>query len=152
MKLKITESQLNRIKRKLNEQEESNKYSRPVSPSFYVHKSTFKGMPIEEVLSSNFNVTYSIDIDARNWGIKDISLFNIKGPSEIQVEVSYYKHDSEELIEEMTTLYLDWSKLNVEENKNNGAITVDEDVEIVLGNDNEGNLIVNQINMISYTI
>jgi hypothetical protein len=152
MKLKITESQLNRIKSRLNEQEESNKYTRPVSPSFYLNNSTFKGMQIEEVLSSNFNVNYNIDIDARGWGIKDISLFNIVGPNEINVEVSFYPNDSDELKEEMVTLYLDWDKLKTEESKNKGAITIDEDIEIELFNDSDGNLLVKVISLTVYTI
>ena len=151
MKLKLTESQFDRLKANLSESGDDNSYSREVRVSInYYGGVSYKGMEINDILSANVKLSYTIEIDARSWGIKDISLYNITGPSEIQAEVEYFV-DNDNTSNDMVTLQIDWSKLTTDKN-NNGLISVGDELEISLQNDENGNLFVNDLNIEVYSL
>jgi hypothetical protein len=151
MKLKLTESQFDRLKANLSESGDDNSYSREVRVSInYYGGVSYKGMEINDILSANVKLSYTIEIDARSWGIKDISLYNITGPSEIQAEVEYFV-DNDNTSNDMVTLQIDWSKLTTDKN-NNGLISVGDELEINLQNDENGNLFVNDLNIEVYSL
>lgn len=150
-KLRITESQLERLRGKLNEDTDDNRYQREITFNVITSNASFKGKEINDISSSKIRVSYVIEQDIRSWGIKDISLYAINGPTEVEVEVNYYV-DSDNTMDETTVISLDWSKVIVEEIEGKGIITVGDEVEVYVGNDNEGNLIVNEINIVTYTL
>lgn len=151
MKLKLTESQFDRLKANLSEAGNDNSYSREVKVSInYYGGVLYKGMEINDILSANVKLSYTIEIDARSWGIKDISLYNISGPSEIEAEIEYYI-DNDNTSSDMITLQIDWSKLTTDKN-NNGLISVGDELEINLQNDENGNLFVNDLNIEVYSL
>ena len=47
---------------------------------------------------------------------------------------------------------VDWDSINYDSEEPRGMVGIDEDVEIELGNDSEGNFIVNEIRVITYSI
>jgi hypothetical protein len=151
MKLKLTESQFDRLKANLSEVENDNSYSREVRVDInYYNGVMYKGMEINDILSPSVRLSYNIEIDARSWGIKDISLYNISGPSEIQAEIEYYV-DDDNTSADMITLAIDWSKLTTDTNNNGGIITVGDVLEINLMNDKQGNLFVKDLNIEVYS-
>lgn len=150
-KLRITEAQLERLRKNLNEDTDDNRYQREVTLNVITSNASFKGNEINDIPSSKIRVSYVIEQDVRSWGIKDISLYAITGPEQVEIEVDYYV-DSDNTMEETTVISLDWSKITVEEFEGKGIITVGDEVEVYVGNDNEGNLIVNEINVVVYTL
>jgi len=151
MKLKLTESQFDRLKANLSESGNDNSYSREVKVSInYYPGVLYKGMEINDILSANITLSYTIEIDARSWGIKDISLYNISGPSEIEAEIEYYV-DNDNTSSDIITLQLDWSKLTTDK-YNNGLISVGDELEVHLKNDNNGNLFANDLNIEVYSV
>ncbi len=150
-KLKITESQLERLRKNLNEDTDDNRYQREITFNVIASNASFKGNEINDIPSSKIRVSYLIEQDVRSWGIKGISLYAITGPTEIEIEVDYYV-DSDNTMEETTVISLDWNKVIVEEIEGKGLITVGDEVDVYVGNDNEGNLIVNEINIVVYTL
>lgn len=128
----------------LNESSES--YRTEVKLDLNYHGSSFKGREINTISSNPVNVTFDIDIDSREWGIKGISIFNIRGPKQIELEVEYYEDDLEDDFQELSETFiidLDWSKLKEEVEKGTGILTINE-ISITLTNDPEGGLVVSK--------
>lgn len=151
MKLKLTESQFDRLKANLSESGNDNSYSREVKAAInYYGGVLYKGMEINDIVSAKIRLSYTIDIEARSWGIKYITLGNISGPSEIEAEIEYYI-DNDNTSSDMITLQLDWSKLTTDVNRN-GLISVGDEVEINLKNDENGNLFVNDMSIEVYSL
>jgi hypothetical protein len=142
MKLIITESQLKRLKSRLTEQVD-NKYSTEVELSFSTYLATYKGNEINYIPPIKAMVYYNIDIDFKPWGIEDISLYGITGPTEVDIDVYYYINDDEDVI--TLPIRLDWAMINVEEKQSNGQVFIDKEVDVVIDNDSNGNLVVKEI-------
>ena len=108
----ITETQLNKINDLISESQvknvtntlvkesiDDNRYRREVKDSVRTNSSQkFKGMDINDInpYSPQMEVSFDIDQEHRSWGIKDISLNSIKGPSSSDVEVEYFTNDSDD--------------------------------------------------------
>jgi hypothetical protein len=138
MKLKITENQFKRIKSVLTEEIGDQSYSRDVVMSFYIEN--YKGLEVNDIFKKQIKVNFNIKIEKRSWGIDDISVSDITGPSKVQTEISYYPQGSEDAVEEMVEIVLDWSKIQVEANKGN-IVTIGEEVDVLLESDSNGVLI-----------
>ncbi|OQC44327.1 MAG: hypothetical protein BWX59_01986 [Bacteroidetes bacterium ADurb.Bin028] len=109
---------------------------------------TFKGGEIADISKINFELSYIVDIEWRKYGIKGIYVTNIKGPSHIELEISYYPANDPDgdFIEENITIPIDWnSQVITNETDDLGYFGVDSDIEINLTNDNNGNIIVKNI-------
>jgi hypothetical protein len=128
MKLRITESQLERLQNSLNETSSDNKYSKDVKVRFY-HKGLFNGYEISEIQANPIKLVYSIDMEIKTWGIKSVSLFGLNGPTEIPIHIFYYINDDKE-DSQIINLGLDWSKLEITEEKGSGVVTVGDELEI----------------------
>ena len=151
MKLKITESQLQTIKRKLTENVVSNNsYNRMVKLSFQGNP-TYNGMEISNINDETVNITYGIDLEVRHWGIKSIILYNIQGPSDITIDIQAYDVN-DEMVLETIPLKLDWDNAKYSSYQDEGVITVSDEIEIFLTNDNDGNIIVKEINVTIYNL
>lgn len=131
----------------------SDNYSNEVKLNVNAYQATINGNEIDWVEASSIKLSYLIDIEAREWGIKGISLYAIEGPSEVELEVYYYEDDDEEeLVEVMVKLPLDWENVNKEEESGTGFITVGEEVEVQLANNEKGELYVSTITVPVYTL
>lgn len=148
MKIKITEGQLERIKHQIKEGV-SDKYNREVNLNFNGYRANYKGYEINDILSYKVRLSYDIEIEGRSWGIKDISLSNISGPSEVEVEIEYYIDDDN--TETVTVpMQINWEMVVKEEEKGMGGVSVGDDVDIELVNDTEGNLVIKEIRVTVY--
>lgn len=150
MKLKLTESQFDRLKSNLSEVENDNRYSSVVKVVINYNNVTYKGMEINDISETKMKLNYTIDIEYFTGGIDGISLNNITGPSEIEAEIEYFV-DKDNTSTDIITLQIDWSKLTTEHN-NNGIISVGGELEINLRNDENGNLFVNDLNIEVYSL
>lgn len=137
-KIVLTENQLDMVKKHISEQESDNRYERKVEVNVgTTGEYTYDGMVIDEITTYNneMRLTYLIEQEHRSWGIKDISLYDIKGYDEIEVELHLYPEDSndanDEVIKEVK-IPLDWSTLNVNNYDGKGVITVDDRLDITI--------------------
>jgi len=149
MKLRITESQLNTIKKSLNEGVD-NQYSREVRVSYHYRGVTVNGVQIEDILDSTVTLRFNIELEGRSWGIRDININSITGPSEIDLELQVYG-EREELMDANTTIQLDWDSADIDKQSGHGVITVGDEVEITLVNDQNGGIMVKSIEIPVYS-
>ena len=149
-KILITENQLNMIKKQLNEGS-SDRYSREVEVNIYVGNSTYKGKEINDISRYDMTISYGIDIEAREWGIKDIMLYGIKGDDTLEIEVEYYV-DENNTDTETVTIPIDWDTLETESNTGEGVVTIGDTLDIDLTNDGNGNLIIRKMSLPVYRL
>jgi len=149
MKIRITESQLDRLRANLNEEPLDDKYVREVIAKFY--NNTYKGYEVNDIAPVKIRISFDIDIEMKSWGIRDINLGGIVGPSDVEIEINYYV-DNDNTDDAYVTIPLDWSKLITEKESGNGMITVGDEVEIYLTQNEEGNLVVERMEMVVYSI
>jgi len=149
MKLKMSESQFNRVKPRLTEENVS-QYGKSIKPFFYTNKISFKGYEIDEITSAEVLVRYKIDIDLRKWGIKGISLYDIVGNPSIEVEVSYYVN--EQLQTEIVNLPINWGMVSQDETTGGGVITVGDEIDFFLSNDDQGGIVVERMTLEVYKL
>jgi hypothetical protein len=150
MKIVLRENQLYNLKKQLTEGL-SDDYSRYVKVKFYSGISQYKGSDINDIISADIKVTFAIEIEGREWGIKDVSLYGIRGPQEIEMEIEYYD-DQEELLEDVVMLNLDWDKLKTDRIDGSGMISVGDELNIYLVNDENGNLVIESMTMDIYSL
>jgi hypothetical protein len=151
MRIKITESQLERIKSSLTEGP-SDKYNKIVNIKFNAYGDVkFNGMEINDISDVKIRLYYTIEIDARSWGIKDISLYSIDGPEEIETEIDFYV-DEDNTNTQPIKFKLNWDAVELEEESEAGIVSIADDVEVELVNDNQGNLVVKSIKVVVYTL
>ena len=149
MKLRITENQLNTIKKNLNEGVD-NQYSREVKITYNYHGVTLKGHEINDIMDSSATLKFNIEMEGRSWGIKDIQLNGIVGPSEVELEIDYYIND-EQTQEVSIPLQLDWAAAQIDKQSGHGVVTVGDEVEITLVNDQNGGIMVKSIEIPVYS-
>lgn len=133
-KIILTENQVLMVKKHVINESEENRYRRKVKVDIGVnHEQRYKGFEIDYVTpyTSEIEVSYLIEQEHRSWGIKGISLYNIKGPSEIVAEITYYPDDSNDTMTDEITIPLDWENLSTDE-VSNGLITVGDELDITL--------------------
>lgn len=109
-------------------------YKQEVTPRIYCLGTAYlNGGEVWHITCNPIEIEYKIDIVHEKWGISDILFWDIKGPSEIEFEVTCEgmadDRDSIELI-----LPIDWSKREVEYSNDKGQFSI-EDVEIEFGPD-----------------
>jgi hypothetical protein len=98
---------------------------------------------------SDMKVTYLIEMEHRSWGIKGISLYSIQGPSEIELTITPQVEDGEDI---EITVPLNWENVEEETQEGEGVITIGNEIELTLGNDESGNIIVSSIHVPVYTL
>jgi hypothetical protein len=144
MKVILTEGQVERLKSVLKEGVD-NRYNREITIEFDYYKAKYKGLPIDFVEPTKIRVSFNIEIEARSWGIKDIEINGISGPESVEVLISYYGANDEEL-EDWYVFHLDWDKL-IKTDERNGFISIGDIMEVTLGNDAEGRLLVTKMEL-----
>ena len=149
MKVILTESQVERLKTKLNEGLDS-RYNREIAIEFDYYKAKYKGLPIDYISPTNITVSFDINIDSRSWGLKSIDISGVSGPKNIEVKIQYYGTNDEEF-DDWYEIQLDWERLITSEERN-GLITVGDIMEVTLGNDADGRLIITKMELPLYTL
>ena len=156
MKIILSESQVKKLvkgvsKTQLNEGV-SDSYSKEIKTYIYSPESvSYNGMQINDITRPTIKMTYNIEIDAREWGIKDISLYGIGGPNELEVEVDFMVDENNTDVE-VVTLPIDWEILKTESNAGEGVITIGDELDITLGNDENGNLVITEMTLPIYSL
>lgn len=151
----FTESQLESIKKNLSEDypgtDNNYKVGKCEVNLYGTHKLTYNGYEVEEVSAPEIEFTFDIDMDIRSYGIRGISVYNPSGPSEIELTVFYYGGESEDSTEEIVTVPLDWDNVNEDEGSI-GWIGYDNQIDITLKNDENGNIVVDSMTLFKNSI
>lgn len=159
-KIVLTTEQMNKISEyvqtegsteSLNESLDNNRYEMECDVDLNYGGLKFQGNDVDDVNSSKIRVTYLIELEHRSWGIKSISLYDIKGPEELELEVYYYDGDKDDTLDTMVTVKLDWDGIDTDTH-NGSFIGLDSDLEFDLENDSEGNIICTGISGVVYSI
>jgi len=146
----LTENQLNTVKKHISESAVGNeRYGRDVSVSVSTYGAKINGEDIDWAVCSDMKVTYLIEMEHRSWGIKGISLYSIQGPSEIELTITPQVEDGEDI---EITVPLNWENVEEETQEGEGVITIGNEIELTLGNDESGNIIVSSIHVPVYTL
>mgnify|MGYP000529429846 CR=1 FL=1 len=153
-KFKLTENQLDRVKKTILSEQQDNTYSREIEVSLSSNSNQrYDGMTIDDIDSwtKKINVTFVIEEEHRSWGIKGISLHSIKGPESIDVEMTLYPEGSDEPVNREVTIPLDWENLSVNNEEGKGIITVGDELEVIVYV-GENNLISTELELAVYTL
>ena len=122
--------------------------------NYYSSNATFRGKDIDDIhTSTKMKLTFDIDFETRHWGLKDVSLYNIKGPEYVQCEVIYYldaEHDDQQ--SETVNIKLDWEKLETEERTGEGVVTIGDSIEIDIVNGENGELVAGEMLIEIFTL
>ena len=136
------------VKKHMNESAVGNeRYERQVSVDVNTYGVTINGEEIDWVTCSNMRLTYLIEMEHRSWGIKGISLYSIQGPSEIELTITPQVEDAEDIY---ITVPLSWENIEQETQEGEGVITIGNEIDINLGNDESGGIIVKSIHVPVY--
>lgn len=148
-KILVTENQLDMIKNSIQEELNNNRYQRDVSVYVETYDAKINGESIDWANCSNFSVNYLIEQEQRSWGIKSISLYDIKGPEEIELTITPQVEDSEDV---EITVPLNWENVEQETLEGEGVVTVGNEITLKLGNNENGDIIVESIHVQVYTL
>jgi hypothetical protein len=149
-KIVLTENQLNMVKKRISESAVGNeRYGREVSVDVRTYGAKINGEEIDWATCSDIKVSYLIEMEHRSWGIKGISLYSIQGPSEVELTITPRTEDGEDI---EITVPLNWENIEEETQEGEGVITIGNEIEIYLGNDESGNLMVTSIHVPVYTL
>lgn len=153
-KILLTENQLQMIKNQLvNEQVDDRYYKKEVKVRFESWRTSFNGNDIEDVRTNEKVILrYLIDIEARLWGIKDISLYAIEGPKKLNVDIEYYPQGSEDPETTSVDILLNWNKLDTNTFTGEGVVTIGETLSISLTNDENGDVVVSGMEIDVYRL
>lgn len=136
-KIIITEDQYDEINKLVNEEESNNRFKFNVNIDIE-YKGKIKEY-IDDISASEITLTYLIDIEYRHWGIKNINVYSINGPSEIEINVIYYPngldHDTEE---KSFVIPLNWDIVEKEEETGMGVIRIGNEITLHV-TENENN-------------
>ena len=149
-KIVLTENQVQMVKKHVTESAVGNeRYGREVSVSVGTYSAKINGEDIDWAVCSDMKVSYLIEMEHRSWGIKGISLYSIQGPSEIELTITPQVEDADDID---ITVQLNWENVEEETQEGEGVITIGNEIELSLGNDESGNIIVTSIHVPVYTL
>jgi hypothetical protein len=137
----VTETQLKNLTRRLNEDSMDSKYRMECEVDLNYFGAKYKGLEIDDITTSNMTLTFDIDMEGRSWGIKDISVYNVQGPSEIEVEVVYYPEDGEDSVDETITIPMNWENVDMQKDDELSYIGIGRNIQIDLTNNENGELV-----------
>lgn len=137
----VTETQLKNLTRRLNEDSMDSKYRMECEVDLNYFGAKYKGLEIDDITTSNMTLTFDIDMEGRSWGIKDISVYNVQGPSEIEVEVVYYPEEGEDSVDETITIPINWENVDMQKDDELSYIGIGRNIQIDLTNNENGELV-----------
>ena len=150
MKLRLTESQYNRLQSKLNESISGKEYSYKVKLD--INFDEYQGKEIVNISEVYVTLNYDIHIEMKQWGIGGIYFGDIVGPSEIEIEIEYVIDEDYNTKTIEIAVPFDWSKLETEKITGSGSVSIGDEVEVYLDTNEEGNIFVKRMEMPIYTI
>ena len=139
-------AQLKSIKKQINESREDTYNVGRCKVDVEYYGLTFNGNEIFDIVSSEIDFTFNIYLSFKSYGIKDISVYNPQGPSEIELTVIYYGNEDEDEREEVITLPLNWDDPKIEDAEIRW-IGFDNEITISLKNNEEGGLMVDSMTL-----
>lgn len=137
MKLRLTESQYERLKSLVKENVE-NRFNREVAVHFNYNGLTYKGCEVDEISPVKTRISFYIDIEYRSWGVASLNIYGISGEPEIETEIHYYPQGEEDTVSEQIKLSLKWDNVETDELKGQGIVSVGDYLSIDLGQDENG--------------
>ena len=139
--------------KELNESLNNERYEMKCEIDFnYRSDLMYKGQEIEDIENLEYNVNYLIESEHRSWGIKSISVYDVQGPEELELYIQYYPEGSDDITEVTVPLKIDWDAADYDQQDPRGIIGIDENIEIELVNDSDGNIVAQSINIITYSL
>ena len=139
-KIIINEKQVNLLMGNIITEQTDNKYRNEVECSVYSPGVTYKGQEVDDITMDKITLTFDIEMEYRSYGIKDINVGNITGPSELSLQI--YKEGGDEEV----NIPFNWSTGNVKKETYQMAyIGVDSSIDVELMNDQNGNIVVKEI-------
>lgn len=139
-KIIINENQVNLLVNNIVTEQVRDKYTQLVECNVYSPGVTYKGQSVDDITMDKITLTFDIDLEYRSYGIKDIVVGNISGPSQLTLQI--YNETNDDEIE----IPFDWSTGNVKKETYQMAyIGIDQSIDIELMNDQNGNVVVKEI-------
>jgi len=149
-KMIITENQLNMLKKQINEGAVGgDRYQRIVKVNVETYDVKVNGEDIDWVTCGDIRLTYLIEMEHRSWGIKDVSLYDIQGPSEIEIEITGQVEDAKDVY---LNLPFDWSNVETETETGESVVTIGDEITIRLANNENGEIFIESIHVPVYTL
>jgi len=146
----ITENQLNMLKKQINEGAVGgDRYQRIVKVNVETYDVKVNGEDIDWVTCGDIRLTYLIEMEHRSWGIKDVSLYDIQGPSEIEIEITPQVEDAKDVY---LNLPFDWSNVETETETGESVVTIGDEITIRLANNENGEIFIESIHVPVYTL
>lgn len=144
----LTESQYKKVRQFLGESSDDT-YSQKMKIDFDYHGLTYKGGQIDWIDSSELTVTFGMDMGYKSYGIVTASPYNIKGLGDtIEMEITYYDADANEdsdSKEDFVELKAPWENIEIEKTDNIDWIGLDNVIEVTLGNNDQGDIIITKM-------
>lgn len=146
-KIVITESQLKKLTKNLNENyvDLNDTYKEECKVDIHDYGLKFRGYEINAIITPNITVTFQIDMHVKSYGITDISVVNVNGPSEIELEIHYYGDKEDSHMEETITIPINWENVDMQQDDTLRWIGVNNIIQIDLVNNENGELVVDGI-------
>lgn len=142
MKIKLSESQVNRLQHTLSEVDSNNKYRKEVSVDILSRRDEIlKGKEIYDITTDKIVISYAIDINYKSWGINGISVYGFSGPSKINVSVNYYINEAGDTQSAIMPMVIDWSKVEANVTNGGGVIGIGDDITINVAMGQNGELV-----------
>lgn len=85
-----------------------NKYSVEIKPVLYYNGLIYKGDDNPDITCNPIKITFNIDMEIKEYGIKSIIVYNANGPEQAQLYVRYYDENNIEQADDVM-VDLDWS-------------------------------------------
>jgi hypothetical protein len=156
MKIVVTENQIKHLvgnlktNKTINEGTiSSEEYSDEVKVDVETYGVKINGNDIDWATCGNMRLTYNIGIEYSSWGINGIYVDNIKGPSEIEIEITPQTDDNQDDI--LLTLPYTWENVQIEEDKGR-IIGVDNEIRVKLKNTENGEIAIDYISVTVFTL
>ena len=176
-KIVLTEEQMDMVNNYVSQEESKStiineaygddRYEEKCTIDFnYSSNLKLEGREIEDIENVEYTLSFRIDQEHRSWGIKDIAVYDVQGPEELEVEVKYYSSKERDtgsawgddtdygplVKEKYIKLKVNWDSTNYEKEQSDGFVGIDQNVEMELVNDSEGNIIVKEIGVTTHSI
>jgi hypothetical protein len=156
MKIVVTENQIKHLVGKLKTNKtinegtiSSEEYSDEVKVDVETYGVKINGNDIDWATCGNMRLTYYIGIEYSSWGINGIYVDNIKGPLEIEIEITPQTDDNQDDI--LLTLPYSWENVQIEEDKGR-IIGVDNEIRVKLKNTENGEIAIDYISVTVFTL
>jgi hypothetical protein len=155
---RLTEEKLLEQKETINEGYGDEFYEMDCDVEIDIPMVKYKGYDVEGFNTPKIPVRYYIGIEARSWGIKDIYIHGISGPTEYEFEVEYYVSGDDDNMgetktETITLNNIDWENLvETEKETDMGVICVGKEISMSVNPKEDGTYTCTNILVKEYSL